>query len=248
MKPKEDSPQSVLKPCPFCGLHVELVSAKTYPNGERSPSYIKCKRCNYHIAGYEDKDVISQWNTRSAIRKEFCPNCEAETPCTHEAELFVCDICGEDFAKYIVSRNCSVSDENNNPDYYKHDAVSAGKVSVDVKQVKKRDLSDAEIEELGAQEADCSISNRELLILSVELARRTASLHYANTVCMEQKHVIDRLKEDAERLASNYVIEAFPHEWVCRGGCHHWARFGEQIDHAPDCPITLHRALMKELE
>ena len=43
-------------------------------------------------------------------RKEFCPNCEAETPCTHEAELFVCDICGEDFAKYIVSRNCNVSD------------------------------------------------------------------------------------------------------------------------------------------
>ena len=138
MKPKEDSPQSVLKPCPFCGLHVELVSAKTYPNGERSPSYIKCKRCNYHIAGYEDKDVISQWNTRSAIRKEFCPNCEAETPCTHEAELFVCDICGEDFAKYIVSRNFNVSDvsttqdvltsiktsnsiENNNPDYYKDD-------------------------------------------------------------------------------------------------------------------------------
>ncbi len=89
MKPKEDSPQSILKPCPFCGLHVELVSAKTYPNGERSPSYIKC-------------------------------------------------ICGEDFAKYIVSRNCNVSDvsitqdvltdiktpssiENTNPDYYKDD-------------------------------------------------------------------------------------------------------------------------------
>ena len=53
-----------LKACPFCGLHVELVSAKTYPNGERSPAYIKCKRCNYHIAGYEDKDVINQWNTR----------------------------------------------------------------------------------------------------------------------------------------------------------------------------------------
>ena len=99
-----------LRPCPFCGLHVELVSAKTYPNGERSPAYIKCKRCNYHIAGYEDKDVINQWNTRSAIRKEFCPNCEAETPCTHEAELFVCDICGEDFAKYIVSRNCTLPD------------------------------------------------------------------------------------------------------------------------------------------
>ena len=203
-------------------------------------------------------------NANAEIRKEFCPNCEAETPCTHEAELYVCDICGEDFAKYIVSRNCNVSDvsmtqdvltdiktprsiENNNPDYYKdelyldedfrmlaktypadvsaigvttlidyvealeaelarrdeelkitdgllkeatetigaviacctynsnddakigvygidqnaftkidqfitryNDAVSAGKVSV----VVKRDLSDAEIEELGAQEAE----------------------------------------------------------------------------------------------
>jgi ribosomal protein L37AE/L43A len=75
-------------------------------------------------------------NANTEIRKEFCPNCEAETPCTHEAELFVCDICGEDFAKYIVSRNCNVSDvsmtrdvstdvktpqsiENTNPDYYK---------------------------------------------------------------------------------------------------------------------------------
>ena len=60
--------------------------------------------------------------------------------------------------------------------------------------------------------------------------------------------IIARLKEDAERLASTYVIEVFPHEWVCRGGCHHWARFGEQIEHSPDCPIILHRALMKELE
>lgn len=59
---------------------------------------------------------------------------------------------------------------------------------------------------------------------------------------------IEKLKEDAERLASTYVVEVFPHEWVCRGGCHHWARFGEQIDHAPDCPVTLHRQLMKEVE
>ena len=26
-------------------------------------------------------------NANTEIRKEFCPNCEAETPCTHEAEL-----------------------------------------------------------------------------------------------------------------------------------------------------------------
>lgn len=84
---------------------------------------------------------INELGAQEAERKEFCPNCEAETPCTHEAELFVCDICGEDFAKYIVSRYCNVSDvsmtqdiltpiktsqsnENTNPDYYKHDAVS----------------------------------------------------------------------------------------------------------------------------
>ena len=76
---------------------------------------------------------------------------------------------------------------------------------------------------------DCRIAQ-----LEAELARLTA--------------LVERLKEDGERLASTYVIEVFPHEWVCRGGCHHWARFGEQIEHSPDCPITLHRALMKELE
>ena len=69
-----------------------------------------------------------------------------------------------------------------------------------------------------------------------------------NKKIAEQADTIRKLKEDGERLASTYVIEVFPHEWVCRGGCHHWARFGEQIEHSPDCPITLHRALMKELE
>ena len=81
---------------------------------------------------------IEELGAQEAERKEFCPNCEAETPCTHEAELFVCDICGEDFAKYIVLRNCNLPDvlttqdvltdvktprsiENNNPDYYKDD-------------------------------------------------------------------------------------------------------------------------------
>lgn len=65
MKEEVNIVYTALKPCPFCGLHVELVSAKTYPNGERSPAYIKCRKCNYHIAGYEDKYVVQQWNTRS---------------------------------------------------------------------------------------------------------------------------------------------------------------------------------------
>ena len=89
-----------------------------------------------------------------------------------------------------------------------------------------------------------------------ELAERIAELEDALNARIAQlekeiarrDEIITRLKEDAERLAATYVVEVFPHEWVCRGGCHHWARFGEQIDHAPDCPITLHRALMKELE
>jgi len=72
--------------------------------------------------------------------KTLCPNCEKDTECIHTAELYECKECGEDFAKYIVSRNCNVSDvsttqdvltsiktsnsiENNNPDYYKDDEL-----------------------------------------------------------------------------------------------------------------------------
>jgi len=72
--------------------------------------------------------------------KTLCPNCEKDTECIHTAELYECKECGEDFAKYIVSRNCNVSDvsitqdvlidvktprsiENTNPDYYKHELV-----------------------------------------------------------------------------------------------------------------------------
>ena len=49
-------------------------------------------------------------NANAEIRKEFCPNCEKDTECIHAAELYECQECGEDFAKYIVSRNCNVSD------------------------------------------------------------------------------------------------------------------------------------------
>lgn len=38
------------------------------------------------------------------LAKTFCPNCEKETECTHTAELYECEECGEDFAKYIVGR------------------------------------------------------------------------------------------------------------------------------------------------
>ena len=75
-------------------------------------------------------------------------------------------------------------------------------------------------------EADYIISNRELLILQVELARRD--------------EIIKRLREDAERLAGM--------DCQCD---EHWAYIILEKDddaHSIDCPITLHRALMKELE
>ena len=107
---------------------------------------------------------IEELGAQEAERKEFCPNCEAVTPCTHEAELFVCDICGEDFAKYIVSRNRNVSDvsmtrdvltdiktpssiENTNPDYYKQELAS-------------RDALNARIAELEAERRWIPVSER----------------------------------------------------------------------------------------
>ena len=66
----------------------------------------------------------------------FCPNCEKDTECIHTAELYECKDCGEDFAKYIVSRKpadvsmtqdvltdikTGQSIENTNPDYYKQE-------------------------------------------------------------------------------------------------------------------------------
>ena len=102
---------------------------------------------------------IEELGAQEAERKEFCPNCEAETPCTHEAELFVCDICGEDFAKYIVSRNCNVSDvsitqdvltdvktgqsiENTNPDYYKQEIARLTAELVALREEQEKDYTD----------------------------------------------------------------------------------------------------------
>ncbi len=54
--------------------------------------------------------------------------------------------------------------------------------------------------------------------------------------------IIARLKEDAERLAveQNYFCCQKHEAYMCH--------FEETDAHNPDCPITLHRALMKELE
>jgi len=84
-----------------------------------------------------------------------------------------------------------------------------------------------------ALEADYAISNRELLILQVEINRLNADL-------ARRDEIIARLKEDAERLADGMIISPENEGDFCSycGG----------MEHVDDCPITLHRALMKELE
>jgi len=115
----------------------------------------------------------------------------------------------------------------------------------------------ARIAELEAENERLSqLLHDEMSQLRAELEKRTAGLHYANAVCMEMKHelvrrdeIIARLKEDAERLATRAVYwDDYGNEYECI----HLECSGHSenilFDHAPDCPITLHRALMKELE
>ena len=81
----------------------------------------------------------------------FCPNCEKDTECIHTAELYECKDCGEDFAKYIVSRKPANSDvsatqdvltdiktgqsiENTNPDYYKQEIARRDEIITRLKE------------------------------------------------------------------------------------------------------------------
>ena len=81
----------------------------------------------------------------------FCPNCEKDAECIHTAELYECKDCGEDFAKYIVSRKPANSDvsvtqdvltdiktgqsiENTNPDYYKQEIARRDEIITRLKE------------------------------------------------------------------------------------------------------------------
>lgn len=73
------------------------------------------------------------------------------------------------------------------------------------------------------------------------LAEESESLKSENAELFAER---DEWKQDAERLAKSFVIEVYPHEWVCRSGCHHMGKTPDTIEHAPNCPITLHRELV----
>lgn len=65
---------SELKSCPFCGYEPETKEIHVYPNGEKSPAFIKCKRCNYHLFGYNEEELFVHWNHRpieDALRSEL---------------------------------------------------------------------------------------------------------------------------------------------------------------------------------
>ena len=75
----------------------------------------------------------------------------------------------------------------------------------------------------------------EINALRAELARRD--------------EIIRRLKEDGERLVKHFVV-VDPDDGIneciqCNGS--DYLQENNVLVHMPDCPITLHRALMKEL-
>ena len=55
---------SELKPCPFCGYEPETRKVIVYPNGEKSLAFIKCRRCNYWLFGYNYEALVVHWNCR----------------------------------------------------------------------------------------------------------------------------------------------------------------------------------------
>lgn len=58
--------------------------------------------------------------------------------------------------------------------------------------------------------------------------------------------IIKKLKEDAEMLANTMVFEVYPGNLYACSECGESGK-DREFEHKPDCPFTLHRALMKEL-
>jgi len=71
--------------------------------------------------------------------------------------------------------------------------------------------------------------------------------NYLKAELARRDEIIARLKEDGERLAKKPKYERYLGCYYCLY-CDDIGVEIEEVAHAPDCPITLHRALMKELE
>lgn len=178
---------------------------------------------------------IEELGAQEAERKEFCPNCEADVPCTHEAELFVCDICGEDFAKYIVLRNCTLPDvsmtqdvltdiktpssiENTNPDYYKQELARIAELSQAVGLIttlKPTMVMDTEHPLDMAKEVVEYVTVR---IAELETKIRHNALWQASEDAEERAHleklVPDLKKRIAELKKDNDEFRQLIHDWI----------------------------------
>ena len=143
----------------------------------------------------------------------------------------------------LVHQHDDNSIENTNPDYYKDKLY----LDEDFRMLAK------------TYPADVSAIGVTTLIdyveaVEAELASRINELHYANTVCMEQKHkiarrdeLIKRLVEDAKALAiMPYYTNDIRDLGV--GGYCRYCHKSQESGHADFCEIVLHRALMQELE
>lgn len=86
---------------------------------------------------YYNHAKTSSDNNKLEKMKVFCPNCEKDTDCTHEAELYVCNECGEDFAKYIVSRKPSPSEVSMTQDVLINSKTS---LSIENDELRKEDV------------------------------------------------------------------------------------------------------------
>ena len=137
-----------------------------------------------------------------------------------------------------------MTNQNTNPDYYKGAEKTAlvrlcGVLGV---LTENNDLSTAAL--LAATRIERL--EKKIPALNVDLAE--ASTHAYNGEIARMKleaelarltALVERLKEDAERLADGMIISPENEGDFCSycGG----------MEHVDDCPITLHRALMKEL-
>ena len=133
-----------LKPCPFCGG--EAFYIKIMGNYEK-PHEIYCSKCDGAITeGRSEKQVVTNWNTRpieDALNKRIA-ELEAELKITDEllkeatetigAVVACCTYNSNDDAKigiYGIDQKAFTRIDRFITHY--NDAVSAGKVSVDVK-------------------------------------------------------------------------------------------------------------------
>ena len=154
-----------LRPCPFCGYEPETRKVIVYPNGEKSPAFIKCRRCNYGLFGYNYEALVVHWNCRpieNTLRDELIDTDMLLKEATEAigAVVACCTYNSNDDAKigiYGIDQKAFTRIDQFITHY--NDAVSAGKVSVDV----KRELTDAEITRLENRFADTEACNGRLV-------------------------------------------------------------------------------------